>query len=108
VDEKHTIFADRLREAMDNRGVRAIDIAKNTNISRASICQYLQGKFIPRSESIVSIARYLGVDVEWLSGYAKPNQNKMYSADERIAQLEEEVAELRLDIQLLKKIIQKQ
>ena len=35
-------------------------------------------------------------------------QSLIKQQDERIAQLEEELAELRLDVQLLKKIIQKQ
>ena len=38
----HT-FTDRLRTAMDLRGTRAIDLARDTGLSKARISQYTNG-----------------------------------------------------------------
>lgn len=62
------IFKDRLTEAMALRGMRASDLAKRTGLSKARISQYVHGKFIPKSDAILTIAEVLGVSELWLMG----------------------------------------
>lgn len=62
------IFKDRLTEAMALRGMRASELAKRTGLSKARISQYVNGKFIPKSDAILSIAEVLGVSELWLMG----------------------------------------
>lgn len=62
-------FEDRLKEAMELRGVRAIDISKNTDISKPLISNYLKGKYKPKQEAVMKIAKYLRVSEVWLLGY---------------------------------------
>lgn len=62
------IFKDRLNEAMALRGMRASELAKRTGLSKARISQYVNGKFIPKSDAILTIAEVLGVSELWLMG----------------------------------------
>ena len=62
-------FDKRLKEAMFLRGVRAIDIATHTDISKPQISHYLKGHYKPKQEAIMKIARYLRVSEVWLMGY---------------------------------------
>ncbi|MBO5510831.1 MAG: helix-turn-helix domain-containing protein [Clostridia bacterium] len=62
------IFKDRLTEAMALRGMRASELAKRTGLSKARISQYVNGKFVPKSDAILTIAEVLGVSELWLMG----------------------------------------
>lgn len=62
------VFKDRLIEAMTLRGVRASELAKRTGLSKARISQYVNGKFIPKSDAILLIAEVLQVSELWLMG----------------------------------------
>ena len=62
------IFKDRLVEAMKIRGIRASELAKRTGLSKARISQYVNGKFVPKSDAILTIAEVLGVSELWLLG----------------------------------------
>ena len=62
------IFKDRLIEAMTTRGMRASELAQKTGLSKARISQYVHGKFIPKSDAVLTIAEVLGVSELWLLG----------------------------------------
>lgn len=62
-------FSSRLKEAMKLRQVRAIDLSNNTNISKPLISNYLKGKYKPKQEAVMKIAKYLRVSEVWLLGY---------------------------------------
>ena len=64
------IFKDRLVEAMKARGMRAAELSKRTGLSKARISQYVNGKFIPKSDAILQIAEALRVSELWLLGKA--------------------------------------
>ena len=62
------IFKDRLIEAMNARGMRAAELSKRTGLSKARISQYVNGKFIPKSDAILLMAEALRVSELWLLG----------------------------------------
>lgn len=62
------IFKDRLTEAMNARGMRAAELARRTGLSKARISQYVNGKFIPKSDAVIQIAEALRVSELWLLG----------------------------------------
>ena len=49
-------FKDRLIEAMELRGMRASELSKRTGLSKARISQYVNGKFIPKSDAVLLLA----------------------------------------------------
>ena len=65
-------FTDRLRTAMDARGMRAVDLARDTGLSKARISQYTNGIYVPKADALHSLARALGVSDLWLEGYDVP------------------------------------
>lgn len=66
------VMAERLEHAMSLRKVSQTDLWKLTGISRSSLSEYLQGKFEPRSGTLVKIAKALDVSESWLMGYDVP------------------------------------
>jgi transcriptional regulator with XRE-family HTH domain len=60
---------DRLRQAMDLRGLRATDLVDRTGIPKGTISYYLSGKTEPKSDRLYVIAQALDVSEAWLLGY---------------------------------------
>lgn len=65
-------FTDRLRQAMDVRGMRAVELARLTGLSKARISQYTNGIYIPKADAMHKLARALDVSDLWLEGYDVP------------------------------------
>lgn len=61
-------FQDRLTAAMKERGIRATDLALKTGLSKARISQYVNGRYIPKSDAILLLSEVLGVSPLWLMG----------------------------------------
>lgn len=62
-------FKDRLREAMDLRELKQIDLANKTGINKSMISFYLSGRNMPNSKNVLKLARALNVSDAWLMGY---------------------------------------
>lgn len=63
---------DRLREAMEVRGLRSVDIVDRTGIPKVTVSYYLSGKTTPRADKLYLIAQALDVSEAWLLGYDVP------------------------------------
>lgn len=68
------LFRIRLLEAMQAKGIRATDLSRETGLSKARISQYVNGKYIPKSDAILSLATVLDVDPLWLMGENVPSR----------------------------------
>ena len=72
-----TLFATRLQEAMDSKGLKRADLlnlasAQGTKLGKSQLSQYLSGKTIPRSGMIAFLAQALEVADDWLAGTDEP------------------------------------
>lgn len=72
---------DRLREALELRNKKAADLAKDLDIPKSAISQYLSGnRTIGDSVRLYAIAKYLDVAEAWLMGFdvpmARPREQK--------------------------------
>ncbi len=65
-------FHVRLREAMEIRGVRQVDLVEQTGIAKSAISAYVNGEYIPKQINTYRIAKALGVDEAWLMGKDVP------------------------------------
>ncbi len=65
-------FQARLCTAMKDRHVRATDLARETGLSKARISQYVNGRYIPKSDAILLMAQVLKVSPLWLMGKDVP------------------------------------
>lgn len=59
-------FASRLRQLLDESGMRQADLAARTGMYRSSIAGYLSGKYVPKQDAVLKIARATGADPGWL------------------------------------------
>ena len=69
---KRVELRDRLREAMELRGFRAVDLVEATEIPKGTISYYLAGKTEPKADRLYLIAQALDVSEAWLLGYDVP------------------------------------
>ncbi len=60
---------ERLKQAIDERGIRPADLSRKTGISEAALSHYLKGDYKPGAKKIKLIADILGVSEAWLLGY---------------------------------------
>lgn len=88
-------FRDRLREAMEIRGMRSVDLVEKTGIPKVTISYYLSGKTVPRSDKLYLLAKALNINEAWLLGYEVSIERSQESKkNDQLAKL---VARLRTD-----------
>ena len=61
-------FKDRLKLCIDYRQINSLQLSIKTGISRSSICLYLKGERVPKTEQINRLALALDVDMMYLLG----------------------------------------
>lgn len=92
---KQVELRDRLRQAMDARGMRATDLVDKTGIPKGTISYYLSGKTEPKSDRLYLIAQTLNISEAWLLGYDVPMERSPESQkNDRLAKL---IVKLRTD-----------
>lgn len=70
--KKTASFAQRLREGLDLRGMKQIELATRSGISKYSISHYLKGDWEGKQDAVYELARALNVSEAWLMGYDVP------------------------------------
>lgn len=63
---------DRLREAMADNNMKAIELSEKTGIPKSMVSYYLAGRSVPKAYRVYDMARALGVSEPWLMGYDVP------------------------------------
>jgi transcriptional regulator with XRE-family HTH domain len=56
-------FGDRLKELREAAGISMYELAKRSNVSAASLSRYEEGDRDPQWQTVVKLARALGVSV---------------------------------------------
>ena len=54
-------FADKLRQLLFEKNLKAVDLARKTKISPSVISRYLSGTNQPSTKNLIAIGNYLGV-----------------------------------------------
>lgn len=74
-------FKDRLKLAIENKGVTPYAIGRDTKVSKVSVRNYLEGAK-PSLENLNILSEYLGVSVEWLAtGKERVSETTMKSEE---------------------------
>lgn len=68
------LTCDRMREAMNDRGMNQVDLADATGLNKSTISRYLTGAVEPKQKAIMALARALDVTEMWLWGYDVPKE----------------------------------
>ncbi len=92
---KQVELKDRLRQAMELRGLRATDLVDKTGIPKGTISYYVSGKTEPKADRLYIIAQVLDVSEAWLLGYDVPmNRTADQKKNDQLAKL---IVKLRTD-----------
>lgn len=76
-------FSSRLRYAMQYSGVRATDLSELTGISRATISEYMSGRYVPKQRNLGRLAKVLHVQPTFLMGLTEFSQAEKPSFAEK-------------------------
>lgn len=63
---------ERIKKALEIRGMMPVDLARKSGINKGSISKYLKGDVIPKQSAIGAMAEALNVLPSWLMGYDVP------------------------------------
>lgn len=66
---KDNISGQRIAQALEKRGMRAIELADRTGISRGAISSYISGRYKAKQDNLYKMGKALGVSPAWLMGY---------------------------------------
>lgn len=72
-------FAERLKIAMNLRGVNQTMVATNCNIDKGNLSHYLKGDFIPKQDVMIRLSNYLNVNITWLLGLTDNASTEMFA-----------------------------
>lgn len=75
--ERIAIFKDRLREAIEIKGIKPIELSESTGVPKGAISYYLAGKSTPKSDRLHVLSVALNVSEAWLLGYDVPRERTL-------------------------------
>ena len=77
MNEQKEACYKRIRQAMELRGIKAVDLVQATGLGKSAISQYISGKYEPKQVAIHKIAKALNVSEAWLMGYDVPRAEEI-------------------------------
>lgn len=83
---------DRLRDVRKQRGLSQVRLAEMVGCSQQAIADYERGKSVPAGDTLVRIARILGVSSAYLLGHADTPERDDRLPDDWVAVVEEAMA----------------
>ena len=86
---------DRLQQALDRKGWKAVDLVEKTGVPKGAVSYYLSGRSKPKADRLYSIAQALDVSEAWLLGYeVAMNRTDDQKKNDQLAKL---IVKLRTD-----------
>lgn len=77
MEDRKKTFGKRLRQAMDQKGLKAIELSRLTGIDKGSISHFLNDGYYPKVDILNKLSMALGVSYSWLSGVEDELANLM-------------------------------
>lgn len=68
--------ADRIKEALNMKGLKQSDLCRLTGIPKSAISQYISGAFEPKQDRIYLLSKALNVSEAWLMGLDVPMERE--------------------------------
>lgn len=92
----NAIFPTRLRQAMEEKGVKYQDLALAAGVRRQAVGQWCLGNTAPDVISIEKITRLLGVSADWLIGLS----DIAYKGQQEIKPLQKVILEISGEVKI--------
>lgn len=90
----HTI-KNRIRDLREDLDLRQIDIAQATGIDQKTLSNYETGKTNPDSYSLIKLADFFQVTIDYLLGYSSSNIKTNKEVVAKLDKIEKEINELK-------------
>lgn len=74
------MILNRIRLLRQKNNLKQEELCKIINVSQASLSGYENGKFEPDSDTLLRLAAYFNVSVDYVLGYDRANQNVAISS----------------------------
>lgn len=74
------MYYDNFERLLKEKGVKPSDVSKATKISTATLTNWKQGTYTPKSDKLQKIADYFGVNISVLM-YDEDNSDEMYTPE---------------------------
>lgn len=71
--------SQRIKEALNIRGMKQADLVEKTGIGKSSISTYISGEYNPKQKNLYKIAKALHVNEAWLMGLDVPMNIEEYN-----------------------------
>lgn len=81
MNEQITSAANRIKEALNLRGMKQVELSEKSGINRPSISCYVSGKYEPKQEALYKMGKALDVSEMWLAGYDVPMERPAYQKE---------------------------
>ena len=65
---------NRISEALELRGMKQIELAERSGISKGTISNWMKNKYQPKQKALMTLASILDVSELWLAGYDIPKE----------------------------------
>ena len=72
MSNKVSTFQERLNRAMNEKGIRAVDLSAASGVSESMLSCYRSGRYEATQVNLQKIAEALNVSIAWLMGYDVP------------------------------------
>ncbi|MBQ2743311.1 MAG: helix-turn-helix transcriptional regulator [Oscillospiraceae bacterium] len=88
-------FRNRIRDLREDMDLRQVDVANATGIDQKTLSNYETGKTNPDSTSLIKLANFFGVSIDYLVGYSSINIKNNKDLSTRLEKIVNEINELR-------------
>ena len=94
---KHEIIAQRLKEAMNDKNMKAVELSAKSGVLKSSISQYINGSHSMSNKAAGAIGKVLDVNPVWLMGFDVPkyavekSQHQNYYDDPEAAEMLQDI-----------------
>ena len=89
------IIKNKLRDLREDLDLRQIDVAKETGIDQKTLSNYETGKTNPDSYSLIKLADFYQVTIDYLLGYSTLNLKSNNDIITKLDKIEKEINELK-------------
>ena len=108
-DDRLIEGAKRIKQLIQDKNIKPIDIVNALELSRGTVGKWLQGSSTPSAQSLMELAKFLGVTERWILESKDVQQNatedqqvdlKKASVEQLINELKARYAELNLNAEI--------
>ena len=76
MNKQKKTFKDRITELMEVYDISQTDICNKTGILKSSMSMYMNGKHLPKQDTIGKISEAYSIDPAWIMGYDVPMRRR--------------------------------